>query len=452
MSFKPDFAWGAATSAYQIEGAAAVDGRGPSVWDRFCRQPGRVFEGHHGDVACDHYHRWEGDVELMKQIGLKAYRFSLSWSRILPEGTGRVNDAGLAFYDRLVDGLLDAGIEPWVTLFHWDYPLALQRRGGWLSAESPQWFADYARVVTERLSDRVTKWMTLNEPQCFIGLGHRSGDHAPGDRMEMPHVLCAVQNALLAHGLAVRAIREHAKKTPTVGWAPTGDVAVPLTDSAVDRQAAHDAYWSVSAGSLWNQAWWSDPVRFGHYPEQGLREYGADVPSCSDEEMRIISEPLDYYGMNIYNGYFVKADDDGKPEHVMRSPGVPTSHFQWRVTPEALFWGPTWVHERYGLPIAITENGMASHDWVALDGAVHDPQRIDYVSRYLRELRRAAATGVDVWAYFHWTLMDNFEWAEGYRYRFGMIHVDFQTQQRTLKDSARWYREVIASNAMNIPE
>lgn len=388
----------------------------------------------------------------MREMGLKAYRFSLSWSRILPEGTGSVNEAGLAFYDRLVDAMLEAGIDPWLTFFHWDYPLALQRRGGWLNPDSSQWFADYAAVVVDRLSDRVRNWMTLNEPQCFIGLGHRTGDHAPGDRMEMPHVLCAVHNALLAHGRTVQVLRAQAKTTPHIGWAPTGDVAVPASDSEADIAAARATYWSINGGSVWNQSWWSDPVLRGAYPEAGFEAYGDAVPTWTEAEMKIIAEPIDFYGMNIYNGHFVRAGVDGKPEHVARVPGVPTSHFQWRVTPQALYWGPRWVHERYAKPIAITENGMASHDWVALDGAVHDPQRIDYVSRYLRELRRAVRDGVDVEGYFHWTLMDNFEWAEGYRYRFGLVHVDFETQQRTLKDSARWYRDVIRSNGSILPE
>lgn len=388
----------------------------------------------------------------MKEIGLKAYRFSLSWSRVLPDGTGAINEKGLAFYDQLVDGLLEAGIDPWVTFFHWDYPLALQTRGGWLNDESSKWFAEYVQVVTDRLSDRVSHWMTLNEPQCFIGLGHRSGEHAPGDRMEMPHVLRGVHNALLAHGRAVQVIRASANIAPKIGWAPTGDVAVPLTRSEADVNAARDAYWSIEDGSVWNQAWWSDPVIKGAYPQNGLEAYGEAVPPHTDAEMAIISQPLDFYGMNLYNGHLVKAGADGKPEHVMRDPGVPTSHFQWRVTPEALYWGPKWVHERYGLPIAITENGLANQDWVAIDGAVHDPQRIDYVSRYVRELRRAASEGVSVLGYFHWTLMDNFEWAEGYRFRFGLVHVDFTTQQRTLKDSAYWYRDVIHSNGANIPD
>jgi beta-glucosidase len=270
--------------------------------------------------------------------------------------------------------------------------------------------------------------------------------------MEMPPVLRGVHNALLAHGRAVQVIRAEARTEPVIGWAPTGDVAVPLTESEADVNAARDAYWSISDGSVWNQAWWSDPVIKGAYPENGLEAYGSVVPAHTDAEMAIISQPLDFYGMNLYNGYLVKAGAEGKPEHVMREPGVPTSHFQWRVTPSALYWGPKWVHERYGLPIAITENGLANPDWVAIDGAVHDPQRVDYVSRYVRELRRAAAEGVEVEGYFHWTLMDNFEWAEGFRYRFGLVHVDFATQQRTLKDSAYWFREVIRTNGANIPD
>jgi beta-glucosidase len=451
MSFPPNFIWGAATSSYQIEGAARTDGRGPSVWDGFCRLPGRVFEGQNGDVACDHYHRWAGDVAVMKEIGLQAYRFSIAWSRVLPDGAGAVNAPGLAFYDRLVDGLLAAGIEPWVTLFHWDYPSTLYRRGGWLNPDSPRWFADYTRVIVDRLSDRVTNWMTLNEPQCFIGLGHHKGEHAPGDRLEIPSLLCAAHNVLLAHGLSVQTIRAHARKKPRVGWAPTGDIPVPASDSAADLAAARESYWAVNGHDLWNQAWWMEPAMHGRYPENGLQAYGAAVPPHTDEEMRTIAQPLDFFGLNIYNGYFVRAGANGRPERLPPVPGTATTHNQWRITPPALRWGPRWVHERYGLPIVITENGMAGHDWVTLDGGVHDAHRIDFLSRYLGELRRAVADGVPVEGYFQWSLLDNFEWAEGYRYRFGLVHVDYATQQRTQKDSARWYREVIRQNGANLP-
>ncbi len=452
MSFKSDFVWGVATSAYQIEGAAHTDGRGLSVWDNFDqRQPGRVFEHHHGDIACEHYQRSAEDVALMKQVGLKAYRFSLSWSRVLPEGTGAVNEKGLAFYDRLVDQLLTAGIQPWATLFHWDFPLSLYKRGGWLNPDSPRWFADYSRVIVDRLSDRVSNWMTLNEPQCFVGLGHRSGEHAPGDRMEMPNVLCAAQNVMLAHGLSVQVIRAHAKTKPRIGWAPTGDIPVPATDSPADLTAARETYWSINPKTVWNQAWWMEPVMKGHYPEAGLKIYGDAVPPHTDEQMRTIAQPLDFFGLNIYNGFRICAGAEGKPQRLPRDQGSPTTHNNWHITPPALYWGPRYVHERYGLPIVITENGMAAHDWVHLDGQVHDAHRIDYTARYLRELRRAAADGVLIDGYFHWSFMDNFEWAEGYRHRFGLVHVDFATQKRTLKDSAKWYSEVIRTNGANIP-
>jgi len=449
-SFPASFTWGAATSAYQIEGAVGADGRGRSVWDDFCRLPGKVADGQNGDGACDHYHRWAEDVALMRDLGLNAYRFSVAWPRVMPAGTGSVNAAGLAFYDRLVDGLLAAGIEPWVTLFHWDYPSELYRRGGWLHPESPRWFADYARVVVERLSDRVSHWMTLNEAQCFVYLGHQRGEHGPGDQLELRDVLRVAHHSLLAHGLGAQVIRAHAKKPSRIGWAPTGDVAVPATTSAADVAAAREAYWSVAGDHVWNQAWWMDPVLRGHYPEQGLRAYGGAVPAFTAEEMRTIHQPLDFFGLNTYNGYVVRAGADGRPERIAREPGAATTHMQWHITPAALYWGPRWVHERYRLPVVITENGMAGHDWVHLDGRVPDPARIDYLSRYLAELRRAIADGVPVEGYFHWSLLDNFEWAEGYRRRFGLIHVDYTTQQRTLKDSARWYAEVIRQNGANI--
>jgi beta-glucosidase len=451
MSFPSHFVWGAATSAYQIEGAVASGGRGASVWDAFCAQPGQVHGGDTGEPACEHYHRHSEDVALMRGLGLQAYRFSIAWPRVLPAGTGAVNAPGLAFYDRLVDELLAAGIAPWVTLFHWDYPLELYRRGGWLHADSPRWFADYARVIVDRLSDRVTHWMTLNEPQCFIQFGHRTGQHAPGDRLPMDQVLRAAHHALLAHGLAVQTIRAHAKQAPRIGWAPTGDIPVPATETAADIDAAREAYWQINDGTVWNHAWWHAPVLHGAYPEQGLRAYGTAVPAFTAEEMCTIAAPLDFVGLNIYNGHRVRRAADGGVEHLPRPLGSPQTAFHWHVTPEALRWGARFAHERARLPVAITESGMAAHDWVSLDGAVHDPQRIDYLTRYLVELRRALADGVPVQAYFTWSLMDNFEWAEGYRYRFGLVHVDFATQRRTPKDSAHWYRELIRTRGASLP-
>ena len=453
VSFPADFVWGAASASYQIEGAPLEDGKGLSVWDMMCRQPGRIWEGQNADIAGDHYHRYKEDVALMRQIGLKAYRFSISWPRVIPDGTGAVNEKGLGFYDRLVDELLAAGVQPWATLFHWDYPYELYCRGGWLNRLSPEWFADYTRVIVARLSDRVSHWMTLNEPQCFLGLGHQQGRHAPGVQFGRHEVLRACHHALLAHGRAVQVIRGHAKTPASIGWAPVGVATVPATDSPEDIAAAESEMFSIREDSalanpwdrsdLWNNAWLADPVIFGRYPEDGLRAFGDAVPAFTDEEMRTISEPIDFYGANIYNGALFRAGDHGRPEKVARPDGFPITAFKWGVTPECLYWAPRFLQRRYKLPIVVTENGMSSNDWISQDGKCHDPQRIDFLSRYLQELGRAIAEGVDVRGYFLWSIMDNFEWAEGYKERFGIIHVDYQSQIRTFKDSAYWYQRVI---------
>jgi len=447
--FPKDFAWGAATASYQIEGGWNEGGRGLSVWDMCCRQPGFVYEGHTGDTACDHYNRWQEDIGLMKEIGLKAYRLSLAWPRILPEGTGKVNEEGLAFYDRLVDGLLEANIEPWVTLFHWDFPYDLFLRGGWFNKASPSWFEDYTRVVVDRLSDRVSHWMTLNEPQVFIGLGHDAGFHAPGLKYGMTEVLLAGHHALLAHGRAVSVIREHARKAPSIGWAPVGAVAMPPTESPEDIEAARTVMMGMDPGGgptkVWSNTWWGDPVVLGQYPEDGLELFGKQVPAYTEAEMQLISQPIDFYGANMYVGSWIRAGEKG-PEKLDMPPGTPETLYGWKVTPDILRWGPRFLHERYKLPIVVTENGLSNMDWVAEDGRVHDPQRIDYLSRHLKAVRAAIADGVDFSGYFCWSLLDNFEWNEGYKHRFGLIHVDFTTLKRTPKDSAYWYRDVIQSN------
>ncbi len=446
MAFPRDFTWGAAAAAYQVEGAAFEDGKGPSTWDMFCRKPGTVWEGQNGDVACDHYHRYAEDVAIMRQIGLQGYRLSIAWARVLPEGAGRVNPRGLEFYDRLVDALLAANIQPYVTLFHWDYPYELYCRGGWLNPDSPEWFADYTRVIVDKLSDRVTHWMTLNEPQCFIGTGHSLGIHAPGDKLGLKEVLRAGHHALLAHGRAVQTIRACTKQPCKVGYAPVGVVRLPASDSPEDIAAARAATFAVSDRTTWNSTWWMDPVLLGQYPEDGLRQYGADAPSVGPQDMAIIHQPLDFFGCNLYNGELVRANAQGQPEPASYPLGGPLTAFHWTVTPEVLYWGPKWFWERYRLPIMITENGMANTDWIMLDGRVHDPQRIDFLRRYLLQLERAIAEGASVQSYFQWSIMDNFEWAEGYKQRFGLVFVDYPTQQRVLKDSAYWYREVIATN------
>jgi beta-glucosidase len=401
-------------------------------------------------VACDHYHRWQEDVGLMKGIGLKAYRLSVSWSRVMPAGTGAINARGLEFYDRLVDGLLAAGIEPWVTLFHWDLPYALYLRGGWLNRESVDWFGDYTDAVVRKLSDRVSRWMTLNEPQCFIGLGLGTGVHAPGDKLGLKEVLTAGHHALMAHGKAVQVIRAGARKPPSIGWAPVGVTHVPATDSPADIAAARAATFSVTTRDCWSNTWWADPVFFGHYPEDGLKLFGRDAPVVQTGDMELIHRPLDFYGANIYGGIVTRAGADGKPEPVAFRPGYPHTLFAWKVVPSALYWGPRFLHERYPVPLVVTENGLSNQDWISLDGKVHDPLRIDFLERYLSELRRACHDGVPVKGYFTWSIMDNFEWAEGYKQRFGLIYVDYVTGQRTPKDSAAWYRGVIQSNGANV--
>ncbi len=451
-SFPPEFTWGAASSAFQIEGATSVEGRGPSVWDEFCKVPGAIWQGQSADVACDHYHRWAQDVGLMRQIGLHAYRFSISWSRVLPEGVGKVNEAGLGFYDRLVDGLLAAGIQPWATLFHWDFPLALHRRGGWKSRDSAQWFADYASVVADRLGDRVTHWMTHNEPQCFIGGGPSGLRLAPGEDVALADRLLMIHNALRAHGRAVLALRARTRNTPQVGWAMVGVTPTPADDLPESLRAAQEYAWGVPNPDLWNNAWYADPAILGGYPEQGLRVYGDAVPKSEPGDFEEMRQPLDFYGLNIYHGIPVTAGDDGTPRLVDRQAGYAKTAFDWPMEPDSLYWGPRLHYERYGLPIVITENGLSSMDWVALDGRVHDVQRIDFMRRYLLSLRRGIVEGIDIRGYLHWSILDNFEWLDGYKQRFGLIHVDYATQERTLKDSAHWYRGVIESNGASLAE
>lgn len=446
MTFPDHFAWGATTSSYQIEGGWDEDGKGLSIWDMYTRQKGRIWENNTGDIACDHYHRVQEDVALMSKIALQAYRFSVSWARIIPDGNGAINQKGLDFYDRLVDELLAKKIEPWVTLFHWDFPYALFLRGGWLNPDSPQWFAKYATAVTKRLSDRVSHWITINEPQCYIGMGYATGEHAPGLRLDIREVLIAVHHCLLAHGRAVMAIRENAVTKPVVGWSPAGMVYHPVSNAPADVKAARKVTLAVYADNLWNNSWWGDPVVFGHYPEEGLRVYGSSVPKYSEADFKVIRQPIDFYGCNIFKSEPIEAGPDGNPRLAALPPGHAHTHYLWNLTPEALYWGPRFLSEHYKLPIVVTENGMSELDMVAHDGKVHDGNRIEFMSRYLLQLRHAIEEGIDVRGYFCWSLMDNFEWNEGYKHRFGLIHIDFETQQRTLKDSALWYRDVITSN------
>lgn len=447
MAFQKNFLWGSATSSYQIEGAAYEDGRGMTVWDDFCRRPGVIQEDHNGDVACDHYHHYSEDIALMEKLGIRAYRFSIAWARVLPEGTGMVNEKGIDFYNRLVDELISHHIIPVVTLFHWDLPYALYQKGGWHNPDCVSWFAEYASLMAQRLGDRVKHFITFNEPQCFIGLGHVTCEHAPGSSMSRRSVLEMAHHVLLAHGTAVQVIRSIVPQAQ-IGYAPTSTVPVPVTEKSQDVDAARKAYFGFGADAdnyVWSTSWWSDPAILGQYPEEGLRLFEKDLPHIQTNDMKTICQPLDFYGQNIYHGYPVQSDGRGGCLKMKRKPGYPRTAIGWAVVPQSLYWGPKFLYERYKLPIVITENGMSSHDWISADGKVHDPARIDFMYRYLCELNRASNEGVDVAGYFAWSFMDNFEWAKGYTERFGMVYVDYETQVRLPKDSAYWYRDLITS-------
>lgn len=452
MSFREDFVWGAATSAYQIEGAVKEDGKGEHIWDVYTKEPGKIFEGHTGEVACDHYHRYKEDVQIMKQIGLKGYRFSVDWSRVLPEGTGRVNEKGMEFYDCLIDELLANGIEPYITMYHWELPYELYKRGGWMNPQIVEWFGEYAKLLAERFSDRVTHFFTLNEPQCFVGLGFGNGEHAPGVKAPIRDTFEMAHNVLKAHGRAVQMLRTHGRQPLTIGYAPTASMRYPATETAEDIEAARQELFSLSddvKNWYWNVSWWSDPVILGKYPEEGLVKYEPYLPKITEEDMRLISQPIDVYGQNIYNGQCVRMGKDGRPETVSRFEGFPKTAIDWPVTPECLYWGPKFLYERYQKPIYITENGLSCHDVISLDGKVHDPNRIDFLARYLHELKRAAGE-IDLRGYFQWSLMDNFEWAKGYSERFGLVYVDYPSQKRILKDSAYWYQKIIKENGRTL--
>lgn len=460
MPFPEKFLWGAATAAYQIEGAAEEDGRGPCIWDTYAkdtrvdalRGKTNILNCENAKTACDHYHRFKEDVALMKQIGLKAYRFSISWSRILPEGRGAVNEKGLAFYDSLIDELIAAGIEPCITLFHWDLPQALQDIGGWSNPAMPDIFAEYVKVVTERYSDRVSYWMTLNEPQCHIIIGHIEGECAPKLQVAPSQAFRLIHSILKAHGQAVKTIRNFAKKKPVIGIAPNPGAFYPDTERREDIAAAEKAAFACTERNFWNNALWLDPVFFGSYPEDVKKVFGTDFPEdmIAPGDMELISQPLDFLGCNFYTGRAVCCGSDGKPEIVPQKQGADLTAFKWEVTPLILKYMPQFLYRRYRTPIIITENGASMSDWVSLDGKVHDTLRIDFLQRYLLELEAAIDAGADIRGYFVWSFLDNYEWSNGYTERFGIVHVNYETQKRTIKDSGNWYKRVIRTNGKSL--
>lgn len=446
--FRDDFVWGVASSAYQVEGTDPQDGRGKTVWDTFTEE-GRVFEGQNAYTTCDQIHLYKKDYALMKNLGIHAYRFSLNWARILPEGTGKVNQKAIDLYRDMILTMKQNGITPYITLFHWEFPAALYEKGGWLNPDVVDWFGEYAKVVAENFSDLCEYFITINEPQCVVGLGHLSGVHAPGVTCTVKETFQIAHNLLKAHGRAVIELRKHAGREIKVGFAPTGGVAYPYTDSEADIAAAKKVYfgfYNPMDNWTWNVSWFSDPVFLGHYPKEGLEKFKEYLPEITEEDMQLIHQPLDFMGQNIYNGYYVRAGADGEPEFVNRAPGFPKTAADWPVTPEAFYYGIKFLTERYPLPLYITENGMSCHDIVSKDGRVHDPNRITFLDSYLSAMQKAYDEGADVRGYFLWTFLDNFEWADGYKQRFGIVYVDFTTQQRIVKDSALWYQKVIKTN------
>lgn len=429
LSFPPGFVWGAATSAYQIEGAVREDGRGPSIWDHFSHQAGTTFQGHTGDVACDHYHRYESDVDLMAALGLQAYRFSVSWPRVQPLGQGAWNEKGLAFYDRLVDRLLAKGIAPHVTLYHWDLPQALQERGGWVVRDTAQRFAEYAERMGRRLGDRVAAIATHNEPWCTAILGHEVGKFAPGWRDPQAAVQVA-HHLLLSHGLALQAMRASGVRA-SLGIVLNQSPATPATDGQADRAEAQRQFAAFVR-------WYMDPLFLKRYPTIDGR---ALHPVVDENDFEIMAQPLDFLGINYYTRIWASTAQPPVPAPKRQG----ETDMGWEIYPEGLTELLTWLHRNYRLPpVYITENGMAHADRL-VDGAVADQPRIDYVHAHLQALARAIEAGVDVRGYFYWSLLDNYEWDSGYGKRFGLVHVDYDTQVRTPKASAYWYRDFIAS-------
>ena len=440
-AFPATFLWGTATSCYQIEGATHEDGRGQSVWDVFAATPGKTYRGETGEVAVDHYHRMPQDVELMAQLGISAYRFSLAWPRILPDGRGNINTRGLDFYDRLVDALLAKGIRPIATLYHWDLPLALYKEGGWLNRDTAYAFAEYAEVVARQLGDRVDTWITHNEPWCSAYLGYGSGIHAPGIQ-DMQSAAIVGHHLLLSHGLAVPRLRTHTKAGTQVGIALNFTPAYPADDTPETAQA-------VARADALTNSWFVDPLYKGAYPEHLFRDMGVQPPPIQDGDMTIIATPLDFLGVNNYTRMVVRSNaaEPNGIEFVESVPGASYTEMGWEVHPQTIGDLLLKLHKEYGVPsLFVTENGAAFDDVVGSDGEVNDLQRIEYLREHIRSVSRVLEQGVPIQGYLVWSLLDNYEWAEGYSKRFGLIYVDYATQKRTIKQSGHWYAELIASH------
>jgi beta-glucosidase len=443
-SFPQNFLWGAATAAYQVEGAVNEGGRGRTIWDTFSHTPGTTFNGNTGDVADDFYHLFPHDVQLMKAMGVKAFRFSVAWSRIFPDGTGEPNQAGIDFYNRLVDSLMTAGIAPFCTLYHWDLPQTLQDRGGWENRDTAKAFADYAGFTSRFLSDRVKHFMTMNEMRSFVELGYGQGIHAPGLRLDARRLAQLTHYVVLAHGLSVQSIRAHSKPGIEVGIADNAQACTPIIETPEHIEAARRAMREQNAMFL-------TVIQEGRYTNSYLQKLGNNAPKFTADEMDIIKTPLDFVGLNVYQPTYVRADNSVKGYEIVGCPAsFPHMDSSWLyVGPEALYWVPRLVHELWKVnALYITENGASSDDQIAPDGQIYDSDRIMYLRNYMTQLRRATAEGVPVKGYFLWSLLDNFEWADGYKKRFGIVYVDFKTQKRIPKLSATYYKDVIQANSV----
>ncbi|HEX4414967.1 MAG TPA: GH1 family beta-glucosidase [Lacipirellulaceae bacterium] len=437
--FPADFIWGAATSAYQIEGSPLADGASESIWHRFAHTPGKVFENQHADLACDHYRRYRDDIALLRELGIPAYRFSISWSRVLPEGTGCVNAAGLDFYKRLVDELAANDIRPMATLYHWDLPQSIEDRGGWANPESAKWFAEYADVLIRALDDRVPLWATLNEPWVVVHEGYVMGGHAPG-RRDWREAVAVSKNLLKAHAAAVEVYRARGRNK--IGLVVNLVPIHPASESDSDRQAANrwDAYFNRQ---------FLDPALLGKQPSEMADLYGPAWTDWTAEELAQVSAPIDFVGINYYLRLVATEDPAGGPARTrsVRQPQSEYTAMDWEVYPQGLTEILEWVAARYGnVPLYITENGIALDDVVAPNGRVDDVRRVQYLDSHLRAAREAIGTGVDLRGYFVWSLLDNFEWQAGFSKRFGIVRVDFETQERVPKASARFYSDVVRTN------
>ena len=435
MGFSKDFLWGAATSSAQIEGGYLEGGRTESIWDIAPER--KIKNGDNCHITCDHYHRMHEDVALMREMGLKSYRFSVSWSRIIPR-EGEINSEGIKFYSDLIDELIKNGIEPLLTVYHWDMPTWVYKKGGWLSKDIIPLFEEYTKVLVESFSDRVKWWIPMNEPGCFIMNAYMQGIHAPFENKYLA-LSKLTRNCLLAHAAAIKAIRKYAKQSVKVGIAFSTGAWVPENETPEEIEKARTLSMEKGNGLMGNK-WWMDPILAG----KPVRAYG--IYYTKKRDMAEIYQPLDFIGLNIYTSYNYADWGGGKKA----DDSIPKNCLGWAIDPRCMYWNVKFVYEKYRLPIMITENGLAALDKVADDGGIHDEARIDFAKNYLASLKRAADEGAEIIGYQHWSLMDNFEWAEGYEPRFGLIHVDFESGKRTLKDSAYWYKHVIETNGEEI--